>query len=297
MLLQLSYSKILWMLLLLFIHELAVADSSSGRKHILPAAITYTSNLSASYISYKNWKYSGFDNFAFLLRENFNYDTVSVKWEKHVRINAELGFIKFKDSIWHKSNDDCDLSIELIRTGNKRTGSAFSMSYGSQMLSDYEIRYDANGEAYSAWAAGFCNPMSLDVGYGTTVKFWKSCRLNLNYVNFHSTVSPLIDGGAAIKEGEILYKKSLIRSEYGFTVQTMIRHNITQKLRWENYSKLFANAVNRNNIDLDLRNKFVLKLLKHVDLTFDSRLRYAPVEPYLFQFRNELMLSFSLERL
>jgi hypothetical protein len=273
------------------------SDTLKSAKFKLPQAYSYDSNISASYISYKNWKYNGYNNFSFILRENLNYDSIAQKTETHLRINAELGFMKFSDSIWYKNSDLLDLSLEISRNSEKRIRNVFSLSLNTQLLSSYEIRIDSNGEEFNAWSSGFCNPLSLDLSYGSSVRFWKSSRININYVNLRTTVQPLPDPSSLDSGSEIIYKKSLIRSEYGFTIQTFIRHNLSERLRWESHSKIFANAINRERIELDLRSKFSLRLLKYFNLILDSRLKYTPSYPSKLQFRNELMLAFTFGNL
>jgi hypothetical protein len=98
-------------------------------------------------------------------------------------------------------------------------------------------------------------------------------------------------------ENDIIYKKTLITSEYGLGIQTYIRKNIGKRVRWENYSRAFANAINREKFNIDFRNRVIVKVFKYLDFIVDSRIRYIPYPPYKFQFRNELMLSFTLERI
>ena len=263
----------------------------------LPPTFTYSNNFSASYVSYKNWKYNGYNNFAFLLRENINYDTIGSNWETHVRFNGELGYMKFIDSSWYKNTDYLDLSIEVVKVKTKRITNVFSLYFNSQFLSTYENYYNEAGSYSKRWAGGFGNPMYLDLSYGSEIRFWKNCRINLTYVTLQTTVMPALNKEQPNTNNDFLYKKSIITSEYGLGIQTYIRHNFTERIRWENYSKGFVNAINRNRFNIDFRNKIIIKVLKYLDLILDSRIRYMPYPPYKFQFRNELMLSFTLERI
>ena len=267
------------------------------KKVRLPSSITYTSNFSASYVSYKNWKYNGYNNFAFLVRQNLNYDTITTNWETHLRFNGELGYMKFIDSTWYKNSDYLDFSTEIVKVKNKKLTNVFTLFFNSQFLSNYENYYTDSGTYNKRWTSGFGNPMYLDIGYGAEFQFWKNCRINLTYVTLRTNVMPALDNESEISQSDFKYKKSIITSEYGIGIQTFIRHNITERIRWENYSRCFANAINRNRVDVDFRNKIIIKALKYLDLIIDSRIRYMPYPPYKFQFRNELMLSFTVEKL
>ena len=108
---------------------------------------------------------------------------------------------------------------------------------------------------------------------------------------------PALDKETPNSQNDFIYKKSMITSEYGLGIQTFLRHNLCERIRWENYSRLFVNAINRNRLDLDFRNKIIIKILKYLDLIVDSRVRYTPYPPYKMQFRNELMLTFTMEKM
>lgn len=287
-------------ILLIFIQLDAFAntDSSFYKKSFhLPRTITYSNNFSASYVHYKNWKYNGNNNYSFLVRCNINYDTLGTSWETHVRFNGELGYMKFIDSTWYKNTDGLDLGIDVIKSNSKRFQNNFSFYFTSQFLSNYEIYMSENGELQKRWINGFGNPMNLDLGYGTTVRFWKTCRATLTFVTLHTSTLPLLNFETSTSGNDIIYKKTLITSEYGIGLQTFIRKNIGSRVRWENYSRAFANAINRDKYNIDFRNRIIVKVFKYLDFIIDSRIRYVPYPPYQFQFRNELMLSFTLERL
>lgn len=237
------------------------ADSLSKQKIRLPAAITFSNNLSASYTNYRNWKYSGYNNYSFLFRTNFNYDSISTKWETHLRFNGELGYMKFIDSIWNKNSDFIGLTVDIIKNTNKNLEQVFAFSFDSQILSTYEMYPDETGYYRTRWTSGFGNPMHIDLGYGTSIHFWKTCRVSLTFVTLRTTTFPLVDKKPD-NENEIIYRNAVINSEYGLSIQTYIRKNIGKRLRWENYSKVFANAINRGKVDLDFRNRTIIKVFR-----------------------------------
>src|SRR6218665_24847 len=85
------------------------------RSFHLPSVISYSNNISASYFHYKNWQYNGINSYSFLLRSTINYDTTGKRLEAHLRLNAELGYMKFTDSSWNKSTDYVDLSADVVK--------------------------------------------------------------------------------------------------------------------------------------------------------------------------------------
>lgn len=283
--------------LLLFCPALCSASDSLKIKKPRFPGFTYSSTISASYISYKNWKYNGFNSFSFLTRQNLNYDKTGKKMEIHFRINGELSYLKFLDSILLKNNDLLDLNLELLKATNKKISHSFVLNFYSQFISDKETWYNDLGEPYERWSGGFGNPMSLDLCYGSTLKVWKNSRLVFSYVCLHTLVEPRLEMELPTKEKLLVLDHAFIDSRYGFTLQSFIRHKFAERLRWENNSRLFANGISANDLDFDLRNRLIIHLLKHLDLIIDTKLRYLPVEPYKVQFRNELMLSFTMERM
>jgi hypothetical protein len=291
--------KILFLFLIIVLNAIAFAgDSVCTKKGIhIPRTISYTNNFSASYVHYKNWKYNGNNNYSFLIRSNINYDTIGADWESHIRFNGELGYMKFIDSTWYKNTDCVDFGVDVIKSNSKKFQNNFSFYFASQFLSNYETYTTEDGEAHRRWINGFGNPMNMDVGYGTSFRFWKSSRITLTFVTFHTSTLPLPDFEQTTNGNDIIYKKTLITSEYGLGLQTFIRKNIGTRVRWENYSRAFANAINRDKFNIDFRNRVIVKVFKYLDLIVDSRIRYVPYPPYLFQFRNELMLSFTLEKI
>ena len=261
-----------------------------------PHTISYTANFSASYVQYKNWKYNGNNNYTFLGHANVNYDTIGNDWETHIRFNGELGYMKFIDSIWYKNTDALDLGADVVKNNSKLFQNVFSFYFASQFLSNYETYLTENGLEQKRWTNGFGNPMNIDLGYGTTIRFWKTCRINLTFVTLHTSTTPLLDPELITSGNDIIYKKTLITSEYGLGFQTFICKKIVSRVRWENYSRAFANAINRDKFNIDFRNRVIVKIFKYLDLILDSRIKYLPYPPYKFQFRNELMLSFTFEK-
>lgn len=273
-------------------------DSISKKTHFhLPRTISYTTNFSASYVHYKNWKYTGNNNYSFLARANVNYDTIGSNWETHIRFNGELGYMKFIDSIWYKNTDVVDFSADVIKSNTKRFQNIFSIYFTSQFLSNYEIYSTETGIEHKRWVNGFGNPMNIDLAYGTTIRFWKTSRISLTFATLHTSTVPFLDHELTTTGNDIIYKKTLITSEYGLGIQTFIRKQIGTRVRWENYSRAFANAINRDKFNIDFRNRVIVKVFKYLDFIIDSRIKYVPYPPFKFQFRNELMLSFTFERL
>jgi hypothetical protein len=284
-----------WLLVAFTLNAHALDKDTTPKHTHLPASITYLNNLSASYIQHKNWKYNGYNNYSFLLRDNINYDSTGEIWETHLRCDLELGYMKFIDSTWYKNTDCINLSIDLIKNTNKTFENNFSFYFNSQLLSSYENYYNDSGYYSKRWVSGFGNPMNIDLSYGTTIHFWKTCRLAISFVTLRTSTTPLMD--SPVGNNDMIYNNTLITSEYGIGLQTFIRKKLGTHLRWENCSRAFTNAINRTKFDLDFRNRFIVKIFKYMDLIVDNRIRYTPYPPYKFQFRNELMISFTMEKI
>ncbi|MFL5765136.1 MAG: DUF3078 domain-containing protein [Bacteroidia bacterium] len=272
-------------------------DTTDTRKHKFTDNFTHTTNLSASYTHYTNWKYDGNNNYSFLARSNINFDSTSEKWETHSRFAFELGYMKFIDSSWYKNSDCLDLAFDFTRNNSRKIENSFSFFFTSQLLSVYENFQTDVGTIEKRWVSGFGNPMNVELGYGTTFKFWQNCRIMLTYVTLKTNTLPIGESITAPNENDIIYNNTLITSEYGIGLQTSIRKKFGQRFRWENNSRAFANAINRSKFDIDFRNRLIIKLFKYLDLILDNRIRYTPYPPYKFQFRNELLLAFTYEKI
>lgn len=293
------YIALMWILFLLPAKAQFSSHQRSNEKFKKPPLfnnITYNSTFSASYIRYHNWKYSGYNNFSFLTRQSVCYDSIAEKWETHIRFNGELGYMKFIDSTWYKNNDYCDFSTEFIKNDTKAISRMFTLYANTQFISDYETTFNDSGLLTREWRAGFGNPLNIDLGYGVNWTFWKNCRINLTYVTLRTTALPIYQVPDIDTNTNFVRNKTVIMSEYGLGLQTFIRHDLNDRIRWENYSRFFGNAVHRQKFNIDFRNRIVIKALKNLHLIFDSRIMYKPYPPYKFQFRNELMLTFVLEK-
>jgi hypothetical protein len=222
-------------------------------------------------------------------------DSTGEKEEIHLLIVDDLAVLKFLDSTWNKSDDVIGLNFELKRTNNKRIDQVFSFHYTSQLFSNYELVENGSGQSQKEWVSGFSNPMALDLSYGLMVRILKSSRININYVTLRTVVSPT-SYDIPPPAQNFVYKCASIESVYGFSVQSFIRYSLSKKLRWENYSHLFINAINRNALDLDFRNKFIFHLLKNLDVCLDSKIKYVPFPPYKVEYRNEFIISLSLDK-
>ena len=258
----------------------------------LPAAISYTVNAAASYTNYKDWKYNGFTNYSFLARSEINYDSTAEHWETHLRLNAGLGYMKFADSTWYKNTDDLYFSCDVVKRKNKRLEQVFNLYSSSQLLSAYER--DAYGKH---WQSGFGNPMTIDLGYGVVLHFWQTSRVSLSFVTLQTATRPLTEEDLSNNTPGMVSHRTLITSQYGLGIQTAIRKSFGKRLRWENNSRAFCNAIDKRQLDIDFRNRVILKLWKYLELVLDSRIRYMPYPPYRLQYRNELALTFTLERI
>jgi hypothetical protein len=272
------------------------SDSLNSQKRKLAQAFSFSGNLSGSFISYNNWKGNEKNSFFFKTLLCGNYDSTATKWESHVHLSAELSYLKYIDSTWNKNSDYLDIGVEFLQRRQKNITSTFNLAVYTQMISDYSFYYSDSGEYLRRWSGGFANPMSIDLVYGSAWRFWKTCRIDLGYVTLKSNVSPLAGAVTGTETAWLISKSSRMSTQYGFCLQTHIRHNFNKRFRWENQSRIFVNAIAPDHISLDLKNRVGFRIIKYLELILDTKVRYLPAPPYQFQFRNELALAFTVSR-
>jgi hypothetical protein len=214
-------------------------DSLKKKGPFIPEAFSYSENLSGSYAAYNNWKGQSANSFYLFAHLNLNYDSTSEKREVHLRTDLNLGFRKFIDSTWNKEMDQLEINLEWLKNENKRIKKGFSFNFNTQLVSDYETVVSDSAEAQRIWRAGFCNPSALEMNYGSSISFWKNCRIRFDYVSLRTTVEPIFDPLPEELSG-FVYKRTHILNEYGFSMQTFIRKDLGKRFRWENHSRFFC---------------------------------------------------------
>ncbi len=223
---------------------------------------------------------------AFNLKEQITFDTVKATgMGLHCRFYAELGFTKILDSVWYTNTDLWDAQYNwILKEALKNWTTTYSVYLTSQMLSRYETKTVKSaspaGEntTKKEWQGGIFNPMIFDFSYGKCYTFWKICKINLSLSQIRITADPIAADKKNVPDPEKLFiinGNTVIKSEFGFGIQTFIRKKINYHFRWEHSSRFFANAISPGRINLDLRNSFIINPMKHLLVSFNTRLLYS----------------------
>jgi hypothetical protein len=270
---------------------------------LLNRSIYNNSTFSATYTKYTNWKYQ-YSNMAFMIKQQVTFDTVKPSsLGLHSKFYAELGFTKIIDSIWYTNTDIWEIQHNWsLKESLKNWTTSYSIYFTSQVLSRYSTRTTKTttgsmSEAVTKkeWQAGFFNPMIFEFSYGKSFTFWKICKINLSMSQIRITADPIMSDKRNIPDPERLFvinDNTLVKAEFGFGIQTFIRKKINDHFRWEHSSRFFANGLSPGRINFDLRNSFIVNPLKHLIISFNTRLLYRPIKmPYLVQQRYDLVVG------
>jgi hypothetical protein len=146
--------------------------------------------LCASYAASENWGGQNLKNYAFagnvLYRHNVFEGTRS---HAHLFM-ADLGYLKFVDSIWVKNMDRIQTNFLWSSTG-KRLNQSYMIAFGTQFLPNKIPMYDPEtGTVTDASVGGFLNPFTLEAGYGAVFTFWNTSNINFAFatLKLNSTI-------------------------------------------------------------------------------------------------------------
>lgn len=261
----------------------------------LPSWCTHTTSLSLAQQTARSSHTGGLDNFSVNLQSQWRLDSTDLKREHHAAFQLDLAYIYFSDSVWIKSADALEIRYEFIRK-REHWDRNFEIQFDTQLLSDHESYSVDSIHQGTRWSGGFCDPFRLDLAYGTTWGFWKNCRINLLFVDLHMSLRPFHPEEEPAPPASFPFNNCLLESLYGCRLQSFVRHSFNKHIRWENSLNLFLYAVHPSAMQLDLRNKITFHLVRFLDLSIDTRLKYLPGALHEFQFRNEFLLAFTLEK-
>jgi len=252
-------------------------------------------SLTTSYATNSNWQGKDYRNFSFAGSINYRHALVSGNWQHQHLFIADLSYLKFIDSIWIKNTDRLNMNLLWSEDGHKFRHS-YAINFNTQMLPSYTYRYDyETGQNHSEKISYVFCPATLDLGYGMVRNFWNASNLNLAFATLKLSSYPLINGETP--EQQLAHgKNAWYKMEYGLALSTNIRKPIGERVEWWNDSKLFCNAINRDQVTFDFNNKIIVKLLRYLQLRFDTRMSYQPLINYKLQFSQEVTLGVFFEK-
>jgi hypothetical protein len=237
-------------------------------------------------------------NFTFLGNIQYRHNSAdSLSMHAH-QVLADLGYLKFVDSIWTKNLDRFQVNL-LWATSAKRFRHSYTAVLSTQFLPNKSTEWDSEtAKLVERDVGGFLRPFSLEVGYGAMLSFWQTSNINFAFATLKlsaypkETTAPAFADATFIQGGDMNYYMS-----YGLGVTTAINKSFGTRLQWINNSRGFCNGFDKDHVNFDVSNMLIVKLWKYIQFRFDTRLGYNPMLNHQLQFRQEALVGFFYERL
>lgn len=253
--------------------------------------------LSSSYSTSSNWQGRDLQNFSFIGNVQYRHSGIdSIRSHAH-QVTADLGYLKFVDSIWVKSVDRLQVNLLWSTTGRKFKHS-YSALLSTQFLPNARSQWNAElGRSEELKVGGFMRPFSLELGYGSVFTFWRTSSINFAFATMKlsgypkESTAPYFADATFIRGGAMNYYMS-----YGLGIVTAINKPIGQRLQWLNNSRVFCNGFDKDHVNFDFSNMLIVKLWKYFQFRFDTRMAYNPILNHSLQFRQEALVGFFYER-
>ena len=162
-------------------YDVGAATRDSSLTKPLRAKTYLYSALSASYATSSNWQGQNLRNFAFVGNVLYKHAAFDSTRSHAHQVIADLGYLKFVDSVWVKSVDK--LQVNLLWAANgKRFNHSYSLLLNTQFLPNTAWVTDPETDRTTAkQVGGFMRPFGLEVGYGAVFNFWKGSSINFAF--------------------------------------------------------------------------------------------------------------------
>lgn len=242
--------------------------------------------ISGSLTGATNWMGAGYQNMACNAFADIVYTAGRRKWFTSHAAHWELGFTKFRDSIWMKHSDL--LRFQLLWSKESASARhAWTLAGRTQLFDSYYYSYDPAGDkTIRHWAGSLLNPAELEGGYGFVLR--KACgTLNLAIATVRLRHLPAAE--QIVVSGMAITRRGVVTMDYGCSAQAVILTTFGKTVDWYFNGRFFLNGTGPYNFNTDLLNRFTLKLWKIFQIRLESRLVYEPLFSRKLQYRNELL--------
>lgn len=275
--------------LALYLPELICAQSA-GEKFLY-------SSLSTSYSTSTNWHGHDLRNFSFLGNVQYRHGAIGAGRSHAHQFLADLGYLKFVDSIWVKSVDRLQVQL-LWGQEAARMRHSYSVLLNTQFLPTTSWQYDPDlGRSKAVPQGGLLRPFSLEAGYGAVLSFWGASSLNLAFATLKLSGYPAEMVAPVFREATLVRARTMnYYASYGFGLVAAINRPFGKHVQWINNSRAFCNGLDKDHVSFELTNMLIVKLWKYIQFRFDTRLAYNPLLNYNLQFRQEALVGFFYER-
>jgi len=256
----------------------------------------YTS-LSSSYSTSSNWQGQDQRNFSFLGNVLYKHSAQDSTHSHAHQVLADLGYLKFVDSLWVKSVDRFQVNL-LWAAHARRFEHAYSILLNTQFLPNTTWRYDLELQRSSSTSVGgFLRPFTLEAGYGAVLRFWNTSSINFAFATLKLSGYPKEITAPQFQDATLIQSHAMnYYMSYGLGLITAINKPIGQRLQWLNNSRAFCNGFDKDHANFEISNMLIVKLWKYIQFRFDTRLAYNPLLNYQVQFRQEALVGVFYEQ-
>ena len=258
---------------------------------------SFYGSLSSSYAASQNWGGQSLRNFAFVGNMQYRHGLYAGTHGHTHQVMADLGYLKFVDSVWVKSIDRLQINLLWNSTG-KKLNQSWSIAFGTQFLPNSFLQYDPElNKSVPRSIGGFLNPFTFEAGYGAVFMFWKTSNINFAVATLRLNSSPKETTPPHFAESNTIEgPKAYYFMTYGFSIAAAINKPFGEHVQWINNTRIFGNGIDRDHANFDFGNMVIVKLWKYLQLRLDTRLAYNPMLNYNIQFRQEVLLGFFYQR-
>ena len=193
---------------------------------------TLYGSLSASYAASQNWGGQDLKNYAFMGNVLYRHSVFAGSRSHMHQLMADVGYLKFVDSVWVKNMDRLQTNFLWSSTG-KRFNRSYTIAFGTQFLPSTFASYDfEQNKLVARSVGGFMNPFTLEAGYGAVFTFWNTSNLNFAFATLRLNSSPKELTPTSFAESNTLESRNAYYFlTYGFSVAAAINKPFGQHVQ------------------------------------------------------------------
>jgi len=269
----------------------AAADTSQSVMSKLIGGISF------SMLNQSNWQGVYFNSYSFATDADYNFTKTRTLSRDLLTLKLELGFTRILDSLWYKHADQ--LSGQYIfKMGRKKTSQTATCLLNAKLLNSFNYSvHPHTGKKIKNKTGSFFNPSTFESGYGIGYTFLKQSIVNFSLATARLRI--LHDTEILVQDGIINvthFGHNQVVFDYGFSLQYNILHDLSKLISFNSTGKMFLKGVDNNKVEMDISQKWILKITKNLHMKTDVKLVYAPLISHKMQMRNELMFGFYLDQ-
>jgi hypothetical protein len=249
----------------------------------------FRGNISCAITGQQNWQGNSEGAITLSAGADLKYNSrKGVNFAEH-RFRGELAYLQPQNERWIKNNDLLRISMLCYKKPTTGWKTGFSARLTTQWLSTWKNNPENNRQL---WYGGFMNPFAFDCSYDFTKPLFKNSRILLSLATVTVTGTPVKRYYGRMEEIMIRGKNSYIRSRYGCSLQLILDESFRNNtILLDHQSNIVANSLSSDGLRMDIQNRITFKLLRYLQLRFDTRLLYDPVYSYKIQYRQEVLLG------